>query len=341
VVNNLADLFPMILMAALISLTAAPLFIRLAPRIGLVDEPAAAPHKRHRIPTPAVGGLVLWLSIAIASALLSSTLTTQSLTITGFGLLMLILGIVDDRIALTPVQKLAGQLAIAVLLILIGVQVRVTKIPALDITLTLLWFVGMMNAFNFVDSMDGLALGLGVIASSFFMLVTIDSGQHALAFTAAAVVGACVGLFPFNASPARLFLGDSGAQLLGYYLAALGVAYVPGGAGLPQGVSWFTPILVLGVPIFDMTLVVVSRLRRGLDLGRGSWDHTYHRLLSLGLDPTRSVLLMQLGAIVLGLIAFMALDGTVLTANILFGVLVLVGLAALYVLEWKVSLDRP
>jgi UDP-GlcNAc:undecaprenyl-phosphate GlcNAc-1-phosphate transferase len=215
----------------------------------------------------------------------------------------------------------------------------VTKIPAVDIVLSLLWFVGMINAFNFVDSMDGLALGLAVIASSFFMLVTIDAGQPDLALTSAAVLGACVGLFPFNAAPARMFLGDSGAQLLGYFLAVLGVAYVPAGAGLPQGVSWFTPILVLGIPIFDMTLVVVTRLRRGLALGRGRWDHTYHRLLQLGLDSTRSVLTMQLAAIVLGLVAFMALDASVLTANLLFGSLLALGAATMVFFEWKVPFD--
>jgi UDP-GlcNAc:undecaprenyl-phosphate GlcNAc-1-phosphate transferase len=165
------------------------------------------------------------------------------------------------------------------------------------------------------------------------MLATIDSAQPILSHLAAALLGASLGAFFLNAAPARMFLGDSGAQLVGFLLAAIGIAYTPGQAGLPQGVSWFTPILVLGVPIFDTALVIVSRLRRGLPIYRAGQDHTYHRLTRLGLDPTRSVLAMQLAAIVLGLIGIIALDASVLMANVLFGGCVLLGLVALGLLE--------
>jgi UDP-GlcNAc:undecaprenyl-phosphate GlcNAc-1-phosphate transferase len=174
--------------------------------------------------------------------------------------------------------------------------------------------------------MDGLALGLAGIAAAFFMLVTIDSGQPVLAVLCAAILGAAVGGFLYNASPAKLFLGDSGAQLLGFLLAALGIAYTPAGAGLPQAVSWFTPILVLGVPIFDITLVVTLRSARRQPVYRAGIDHTYHRLLRLGLDPTRAVLVMHLAGVVLGLIAFVALGANVLVANLIFAGVVLAGL---------------
>src|SRR3972149_3753355 len=133
--------------------------------------------------------------------------------------------------------------------------------PLIIRVLPSLGIVGITNAFNFVDSMDGLALGLAGIAAAFFMLVTIDSAQPILAALSAVVFGATIGAYFFNAAPARMFLGDSGSQLLGFLLAAIGIAYTPASAGLPQGVTWFTPILVLGVPIFDMGLVVISRLR--------------------------------------------------------------------------------
>lgn len=332
-VTRLADLFPHILLAAASSVALSPLLIRIAPQLGLMDLPHSAPHKWHQQATPTVGGPVIAIALTAAYLLLRLPLNQQGRAILLASALMLILGLLDDLLGMRAYQKLLGQLAVAALLIVMGIQVQITRIPWLDFTLSLLWFVGMINAFNFVDSMDGLALGLAAVAAAFFMLVTIDSGQPWLAQVAAGLLGACIGTYPFNAMPARLFLGDSGAQLLGCLLAAMGVAYVPGGAGLPQGVSWFTPILVLGVPIFDTTLVVTSRLRRRAPLFRANRDHSYHRLLALGLDPTRSVLSMHLTAIVLGLIAFIALDATVLVANVLFAVILVIGLAAIVVLD--------
>lgn len=307
----------------------------MGPKLGLMDLPHSAPHKRHEEATPTVGGPVIAIALTAAYSLLRVPLGHQGRTILLAAMLMLILGLLDDRYGLRAYQKLLGQLVVACILLLMGIQVQITRIPILDVTLSLLWFVGIINAFNFVDSMDGLALGLAAVASAFFMLVAIDSGQPWLAQVAAGLLGACIGIYPFNAMPARLFLGDSGAQLLGCLLAAMGVAYVPGGAGLPQAVSWFTPILVLGVPIFDTALVVTSRLRRRAPLFKANRDHSYHRLLALGLDPTRSVLAMHLAAIVLGLIAFIALDATVLLANALFAVIALFGIGAILVLDHR------
>ncbi len=140
-------------------------------------------------------------------------------------------------------------------------------------------------------------------------------------------------MFFFNTSPAYLFLGDSGAQVLGVVLSAVGIAYVPAGAGLPQAVSWFTPILVLGVPIFDTSLVVISRVRRRRPIYRADRDHTYHRLVALGLDPNRSVLAMHLAAVMLGLLAFIALGAGVVLANLLFAGMLALGAVAIFALE--------
>jgi UDP-GlcNAc:undecaprenyl-phosphate GlcNAc-1-phosphate transferase len=121
--------------------------------------------------------------------------------------------------------------------------------------------------------------------------------------------------------------------VLGFILAGLGIAYVPAGAGLPQGVSWFTPILALGVPIFDTTLVVVSRLRRRQPIYAPQRDHTYHRLVAYGIHPGRAVLAMQLSAVLLGLVAFVALGLSVIAANLLFAAVVLGGLVCVLLLE--------
>ncbi len=337
---RLADFFPMILLTAAAALALSPLLTRLATTAGLLDIPGSAPHKQHSAATPLAGGLVLALAIILAYLSLRPPVDRQVLGILLGGAVVVAVGTLDDRFRLRPHHKLLGQLAAAGLLIYFGVQVRITRLPSADLALTLLWVVGLTNAYNFVDSKDGLALGLAGIAAAFFMLVTIDSVQPLLAMLSAAILGASVGVFFFNASPAIMFLGDSGAQLLGFLLAGLGIAYTPAQAGLPQGVTWFTPILVLGVPIFDMVLVVVSRLRLRQPLHRAGLDHTYHRLVALGLDPTRSVLAMQIAAIMLGLAAFKALDTTVLVANGIFAGILLVGIGVLAVLL-RLPRERP
>lgn len=340
--NALSDLFPMVLLGCVAALGFSPLAARAAASFGLIDVPGSAPHKTHPSATPLVGGPILAIAVAIAYFVARAPIDRQTQGILLAGGLILGWGLVDDRYRIPPSAKLAGQLLAAAVLIGYGVEVRITRIPGVDLGLTLLWVVGMINAFNFVDSMDGLALGLASVATGFFMLVTLDAGQPELAALSAAILGAAIGLFFFNASPARLFLGDSGAQLLGFALAAIGIAYVPAGAGLPQGVSWFVPILVLGVPIFDSTLVVVSRLRRGRPLYRAQHDHTYHRLVQLGVHPARSVLAMQVAAVLLGLLAFVALDLTVLQANLLFGASVASGVVGIYVLEKSYpTIDSP
>ena len=339
-IERLADLFPVILFSAAVALASAPLVIRIAPSLGLVDRPGSAPHKVHSNPMPLAGGPVLALSLAITYVILRPATDRDIMGILLGAGLLLIWGLLDDRLELGAPQKLIGHFLVAFLLIYLGVQVRITRVVWLDIALTIFWVVGLINAYNFVDSMDGLALGLAGIAAAFFMLVTVDSRQPPLANLSAATLGAVMGAYYFNASPARMFLGDSGAQLLGFLLAAIGIAYVPANAGLPQGVTWFTPILVMGVPIFDMTLVVVSRLLRRTPVYRAGRDHTYHRLLQLGLDPTRSVLAMQLAAVLLGLTAFIALDANVILANLIFAAIALLGMGLLIYLQRATSIGK-
>jgi len=340
VVTQLADLFPMILVASVCALVCSPLARRFAARLGLVDVPGSAPHKTHRDPTAQTGGLVLIAALWLAYGIARPQIDRQVLAILIGATWMMIWGALDDRFDMAPYLKIGGQLLAAALLIALGIQVHVTRNAGADLAITVLWVVGMVNAFNLVDSKDGLAIGLASVAAAFFMLVTIDSGQPVLSSLSAGLLGACLGVFFFNTSPAFLFLGDSGAQVLGFVLSALGIAYVPAGAGLPQGVSWFTPILVLGVPIFDTTLVVVSRIRRRRPIYRADRDHTYHRLVGLGLDSNRSVLAMHLASVMLGLLAFMALGASVLLANSIFVVLLLVGAVAIVLLEKHFDFEK-
>jgi len=311
-----------------------PLAIRTAVRFGLIDQPNSSPHKIHQYPVPKAGGLALGLVIVLLS-LLSGNLQSEVIrAILLASVVIFLFGLWDDARRLSLGWKLVGQLLGTAMLIVQGVYIRMLGDQmVLNIALTLIWTIGITNAFNLVDSMDGLALGLAAIASAFFMLVTVDAGQTSLSLLSAITLGSSIGLLYFNALPARTFLGDSGAQFLGFMLASLAIAYTP--PSLPQPSSWFVPILLLSIPIFDTSLVVLSRVRQNKAFYQASLDHTYHRLINLGWPPARAVLTMHLGAIVSGCLAFVALPLPPLWANSIFVMALLVGLMIILWLDRK------
>jgi UDP-GlcNAc:undecaprenyl-phosphate/decaprenyl-phosphate GlcNAc-1-phosphate transferase len=323
--------FEVIFFATSLSLVLGPIAYRLAPKLGLVDDPNSAPHKVHIHLTPFVGGIILLITIVTINVLKGSirsapipAILVSSLIIFGFGLW-------DDYKNLSPLWKMVGQLLAAILLIIMGLQVKLFQQNWINIAITLFWMVGITNAYNFVDSMDGLATGLACLAAAFFMLITIESGQLQLSLFSTILLGACLGVFYYNAPPARIFLGDSGAQLLGFILGALAIAYNP--VGFSRLASWYLPILLMGVPVFDTILVVISRLRRGKPIYQAGRDHTYHRLVSLGMGSNRSVLTMHMVALLLGALAFIALDLDPLIGNAIFALVLIAGAACFIFLD--------
>jgi len=338
-------IFEAILIALAFALVFSRISIRIARRINLIDFPGTEPHKKHIRPTPLAGGLALMITLVL-SGWLMGYFSGEVIRATYIAILpVFFFGLWDDYKHLSPSFKLLGQIASAIILISLGVQIRIFESPEffihgqepiyvyLDQILTIVWVVGITNAFNFVDSMDGLAVGLGGMAAAFFMLVTLDAQQIILSKHSALIIGACIGLYFFNAPPALLFLGDSGAQAIGFILAALAIGYSPQGAY--QSSSWFIPIMLLGVPIFDTALIMISRARRNRPLYFPAHDHTYHRLLRLGLDPGRAVLFMQIAALGLSCLAFVILDQPPLIANTAFVILLLLGSWALIFLDNK------
>jgi UDP-GlcNAc:undecaprenyl-phosphate/decaprenyl-phosphate GlcNAc-1-phosphate transferase len=329
-------LFPLIFWAILATLVVTPIAIRAAIRFQLIDHPNTSPHKIHQRPVPKAGGLAISFVILFINLLSGNLLSSTIRTILLAAIIIFLFGLWDDTHRLSPRWKLVGQVLATILLISQGVHIRMLgSLTMLNMALTLLWTIGITNAFNLVDSMDGLAIGLAAIASAFFMLVTVDAGQPSLSLLSAILLGCSIGMLYFNTLPAHTFLGDSGAQFLGFTLAALAIAYTP--PGLPQPSSWFVPILLLSVPIFDTTLVVISRLRQKKAVYQAGLDHTYHRLINLGLPSSRAVLTMHLFAIVSGCLAFMALPLPPLWANAIFISALLVGMLLLFWLEKKES----
>ena len=325
-------LFPLIFWAIITIMAITPIAIRMAVRFQLIDQPNSSPHKIHQFPMPKAGGLAIVLGIVILNLLSGNLQSGMIRAILLAAVVIFIFGLWDDTHRLSPQWKLIGQMLGAIVLISQGVYIHMLgNMLVLNIALSLIWIIGITNAFNFVDSMDGLAVGLAAIASAFFMLVTVDAAQPSLAILSAIILGSSIGMSYFNALPARSFLGDSGAQLLGFTLAALGIAYTP--PGLPQPSSWFVPILLLSIPIFDTSLVVLSRFKQRKAIYQAGLDHTYHRLVNLGWPPSRAVLTMHLAAIVSGCLAFVALPLPPVWANMIFVAALLTGLFLVLRLE--------
>jgi UDP-GlcNAc:undecaprenyl-phosphate/decaprenyl-phosphate GlcNAc-1-phosphate transferase len=336
--------FSNILIGITLSLLIGRAAIWFAPKLGLMDIPGILPHKKHAYPTPLVGGITLVLALLLGMVFNSHLLPKlyalflPALVIFGVGLL-------DDFRRLSAGIKLLGQIVATLLMIVLGISVRMVKPEIFGIgvttaqlvnwSITLLWMIGITNAMNLIDSMDGLVVGLSGVAIAFLILVTQGSPQDTLLRLLTLLMGISIGLYYFNTSPARLFLGDSGAQTFGFLLAAIAILYTP--TNYPQGSSWFLPILILGVPIFDTCLVSFSRIRRKQPIYRAGNDHTYHRLVTLGLDNRRAVAVMHIAAIVLGCCAFIALNLAPLYANILFGIVLIIGLVIFIFLDKKHS----
>jgi UDP-GlcNAc:undecaprenyl-phosphate GlcNAc-1-phosphate transferase len=241
---------------------------------------------------------------------------------------------VDDRWGVRPIGKLIGQILAALLLYATGIYVGTFHHPALNLLSTVAWVVYITNSLNLLDNMDGLAGGIAAITAAHFALMCAFSGQYLVGALSAAVLGACLGFLFYNLNPASIFMGDSGSLFLGFTLAALAIKL-----RFPENVdfvTWMVPVLVMGVPLFDTTLVIISRLRRGLNpMTTPGKDHVSHRLVASGLNPREAVLTLYVISFVLGLLAIFITEASV-TEGYIVG-----GLAALGGLYWLWRMERP
>lgn len=321
---------PIIITAGVLAFIATPLTRILARRVGLVDQPGL--RKAHRVPVPLMGGLAIYAALILAFiAFGNRTWWYEGIGILGGATLLFFTGLWDDRYGMPVWLKLGAQFVAAACLIAVGVQVRLFDIWWLDLPITLVWVVGITNAVNLMDNMDGLAAGVSAVAAAVFFALAALEGQGLVATLAAALFGAAVGFLFYNFAPAVSFMGDAGALVLGFMLAALGIKIKF--EHLPLASTWMAPIVVLGVLIFDTALVTVSRARRRRSPFQGGSDHTSHRLVQLGLSHARAVLTIYVTATVLGALAISLTRAHPLTANLSFVGVVLAGVVLLFVFE--------
>jgi len=309
-----------------------PIARKLAPRLGMLDQPSA--RKLHTRPMPLLGGVAIYSAFVLALLFFEDRFYVPQLVSIFVGATWVsFLGIWDDRWGLRPLLKLAGQTGAALLLYFTGVKVGFLHHPILDLVLTLLWVVGITNALNLLDNMDGLSGGVAAVASAFFLLLAAMNGQYLVGTLAAALLGACLGFLAYNFNPASIFMGDTGSLFLGFVLAAVGIKLrFPDNVDI---VTWMVPVMVLGLPIFDTGLVVISRLRRGLNpLTNPGKDHLSHRLVAMGLTQREAVLVCYLIAGALGVLALFITQASVTEGYVVGGAVAMTALWALWKLEF-------
>jgi UDP-GlcNAc:undecaprenyl-phosphate/decaprenyl-phosphate GlcNAc-1-phosphate transferase len=325
--------------ALITSLAATVLVRKFAVRVGMVDRPG--PRKIHLEPIPLLGGIAIYAALILA-VLVSypGQALNEILGILAASTLLLLVGTLDDRGLLHHQVKLLLAMPIAGLIVLssgIRVDIFSTALPGrlgslADAVLTVLWITGITAAFSILDYMDGVCAGIAAIASLFLIILASLSGQVLVSTLSAAVLGAALGFLKWNFSPAKIFMGDGGAMLLGFLVATLAVELRV--SAVSRHAAWLAPMLVLTVPIFDTALVSVSRLRRGLvPFTSPGKDHTGHRLANSGLGTRASVLILYVMGTTCGFLAILSTRINTSWVNSL-AVLVLLGLiAAIALLE--------
>jgi UDP-GlcNAc:undecaprenyl-phosphate/decaprenyl-phosphate GlcNAc-1-phosphate transferase len=308
----------LVVLAFALAIAGVPLVRTVARWWGVLDAPAA--RKVHAVATPLLGGAAVYAAFA-ATVLFNFTFSRELKGVALGATIIVGIGLLDDVFDVPARWKLAGQVAAVAVAMAYGVVLDTIprswpgSVP-MNFLLTLLWFLTVTNALQFLDGMDGLAAGLGAIAALFFSLAALQTNQPYLMFLAAPLVGACLGFLPYNfrfGRPATIFLGDAGASFIGFTLAGLAVM---GEWAENDFIGLLTPVLILAVPLFDIAFVGTVRVVTGKVHSVGEWlaytakDHIHHRFESLGLTRTETVLLILFIAATLGLSAMLLKDAT-------------------------------
>lgn len=296
-----------ILLAFATALLVTPLMIAVARRVGAVDTAGISHRKVHAEDIPRLGGAAIviafyaplaglaWWETRVGDAILGDARLVQGLLVGGLAIAAL--GMVDDLRGAGPRLKFAVQIAVALMMVSLGFEITRIDLPFLPmldlgwlgIPLTVFWIVGVTNAVNLIDGLDGLAAGIALFGLLPMVVLAISKGNLALALICCCLAGAVLGFLVFNFHPARIFMGDTGSMFLGFVLAVIAIATAHKGR---VAVAMLTPVLALGLPILDTLLAIARRAWMGQSLFVGDRQHLHHRLMAQGMTHRRTVLVM-------------------------------------------------
>ena len=324
-----------LLVALVISFLATPVVKTFAYKVGAIDVPKDN-RRMHKVPIPRLGGLAIFIGFMV-SVLLFVPITPEMRSILLGAVIIVVLGVVDDIMALPAMLKFVVQIIAALIPALGGVRILAFSNPnifsdnlywvldGLSIPITVLWIVGITNSVNLIDGLDGLANGVSAISATTMLLIALLISEAQVALVMAALVGACVGFMPYNLNPAKMFMGDTGATFLGYILATMSIQGLFKYYAL---ISFVVPFLILGLPIFDTAFAFIRRLAHGQSPMHADRSHIHHRLIDMGLSQKQAVATLYVISAILGLSAVVLTTSGEQRAMLFFVALCIVAVVA-------------
>ena len=326
-----------LLTALVVSFLMTPVVKSFAYKVGAIDVPKDERRMHHK-PIPRLGGLAIFAGF-MASILLfvDIRLNPQMQSILLGAVIIVVLGVVDDIMALPAKLKFVVQIVAALIPVLNGVSIQALSNPNLfsanaywvlnwlSVPITVLWIVGITNAVNLIDGLDGLANGVSAISAATVLVIALICSEAQVAIVMAALVGACVGFLPYNLNPAKMFMGDTGATFLGFILATMSIQ---GLFKFYAVISFAVPFLILGLPIFDTAFAMIRRMAHGQSPMQADRGHIHHRLIDMGLNQKQAVATLYVISGILGLSAVVLTTGGEAKAMLLLVALCIVAVVA-------------
>lgn len=308
--------------AILASAILTPLVIALAKKIGAIDIPEDE-RRVHTIPIPRIGGLAIFFAFLISLAIFSDLSSQKVMGLVLSSMVIVITGLIDDVRGLKARTKLLLQIIAASILFYYGFRIEfftnlfetteIVRIGLMSFPITVFWIVGITNTINLIDGLDGLAVGISTIAAITLAYVSFSFGRNETLLLSLMLIGANMGFLPYNFNPAKIFMGDTGALFLGFILAAISIE---GALKSATAIAIFIPLIALGLPIFDTTFAIFRRIINKKPLMEADKQHLHHRLLSLGMNQKRAVLMLYLIASLLGISVVLLINDLVLNTVI-------------------------
>lgn len=312
--------------AVVVSVVLTPLIIALAHKIGAIDVPKDD-RRVHTVPIPRIGGLSLFFAFLISVSIFSDLESQKIFGLILGSLIIVITGLVDDVKGINAKSKLAMQIIAASVLYYYGFRVEfftnllnvgdIISIGMLSFPITIFWIVGITNTINLIDGLDGLAVGISTIAALTLAYVSFYFGRSEALLLSVIIIGANMGFLPYNFNPAKIFMGDTGSLFLGFLLAAISIE---GAIKSATAIAVLIPIMTLGLPIFDTTFAIIRRWINKRPLMEADKGHLHHRLMSMGIDHRKTVLILYLIGTLLGISVILLINNLVVNTVITMGI---------------------
>ncbi|BAH08316.1 MraY family glycosyltransferase [Clostridium kluyveri] len=309
------SLYLFAIVSTVLSVIFTPIVKKIALKLQIIDVPEGD-RRIHNKPMPLLGGLSIYFSFIITLVLKRGNLTRAEMGLVLGATIIVIGGFLDDKFDIKPRYKLIFQVAASIILIIYGVKIvlitnpfsslyQFTNVGVMSIPLTIIWVVGITNALNLIDGLDGLASGIGLISSLTILIIALLNNRYEAAVLAIILCGSILGFLPYNFNPASIFMGDTGAQLLGFLLASISIE---GAIKSAAAFSIAVPILALGIPIYDTLFAVIRRKINGKPIMQADRGHLHHRLLDMGFSQKQAVGTMYAISAVLGSFSIIAME---------------------------------